>query len=121
MGAGEERDGSLLARSINGAVIRECINNFGVINSRIIPRVRDAPRLANFVRHARANSSPRTCSTREYTCATRCTYVRMCTHVFPRARVSHPEVGAYLSIYLPTYLPMKEGTRACARTGDGSP
>lgn len=40
----EERRGwehwSVLLRSINGAVIRECINNFGIINSRIILRER---------------------------------------------------------------------------------
>lgn len=30
--------GSFLLRSINGALIRECINNFGIINSRIILR-----------------------------------------------------------------------------------
>lgn len=34
---------SFLPRSINGAVIRECINNFGIINSRIIPRERSWP------------------------------------------------------------------------------
>lgn len=35
--------GSFLLRSINSAVIRECINNFGIINSRIIPRERSCP------------------------------------------------------------------------------
>lgn len=35
--------GSFLLRSINSAVIRECINNFGIINSRIIPRQRSCP------------------------------------------------------------------------------
>lgn len=35
--------GPFLLRSINGAVIRECINNFGIINSRIIPEERSWP------------------------------------------------------------------------------
>lgn len=48
-----ERAGSFLAQSINGAVIRECINKFGVINSRIIPRGGEASP-ANFASRSRA-------------------------------------------------------------------
>lgn len=63
---GGDGAGSFLVWSINGCtLIRECINKFGVINSCIIPRGREAS-LANFASRSRVRNSFASDVFREY-------------------------------------------------------